>query len=203
MMTNANRDHMSIEYQLRFLEGARDLCVTDELDEVWKVKIVTLLIEKLCLDGADRRSVNLSDEVLKVLAGAAEPQKGESRKNNVCCWRYDYLIQVRSWMFESHVKALKLSQRGQGCDHHFRINVTGIGYLPESDIDEFVERQNKLWKCWKWNTGQAEILQMWGRPTQEGIRNHWCQLFKKFKVKICQLWIRFLHHIVELFQDSN
>ena len=161
-MTNANRDHVNIEYQLCFLKGARDLCVTDELDEVRKVKIVTWLIEKLCLDGADRRSVNLSNEVLKVLAGATEPQKGEGGKNNTCHWRYDYLIQARSCMFESDVKTFQLGQCGQGCDHHFGINVTSIGYLPELEIDEFVERQNKLWKCQKWNTGQAEILQMWG-----------------------------------------
>jgi hypothetical protein len=110
MMTNANRDRMNVKYQLCFLEGARDLCVTNELDEVQKVKIVTWPIEKLCLDGADRRSVNLSDKVLKVLTGATEPQKGEGRKNNTCCWRYDYLIRARSCMFELDVKTFKLGQ---------------------------------------------------------------------------------------------
>jgi hypothetical protein len=143
VMTKANRDRVIIEYQLRFLEGPRDLCVTDGLDEVRKVKIVIEPIEKRYLDGANRRSVNLSDEVLEVLASAAEPQKGEAGKNHTCRWRYVYLTRARRWGFESNVKGFKLAQYGQWRGHRFGINVTGIGYV-EFNINEVVAGQKKF-----------------------------------------------------------
>jgi hypothetical protein len=121
------------------------------VEELWNVK--SELIEQLCFERANNRSVDPGNEVIKVLTDAAEVQMDESREDNAWKWRWTsvYSSRVISRGCESNVKVFELDQRGQASGRHFGCNISSTRYVPELKKDKVMRRPKKVWCCRKCN----------------------------------------------------
>jgi hypothetical protein len=100
-----------------FSECLRVWCTTDELDEMWSVKVEDL--EEDYRKVIELRDVDAGRDLIQVFAAPHEFKTSEGGKDRVC-WRGQtsvFPVEARERGFECKGQVFKACQCGKACDH--------------------------------------------------------------------------------------
>ena len=146
-------------------------------DELWKFEFnfetVDVVIEDPYLHLLKQWDIQSRHEVVQEPPGAMKLQRGESGEDNTCEW--GWMLPCWQWEipcgFHFDVQRSEAFHRREASSHFLCSELHEMRNIPKLNIDKVMGRQKQLrYLSLKSNAVQAERLETWGRPAQEGIR---------------------------------